>query len=205
MADIWITSDTHFCHNKDFIYGVRNFADATEMSEAIVENWNKIVKPNDTVYLLGDIMLKDNENGVKYFNQLQGNIFVVWGNHDTEARQEYLHDHCKFDGGVYATRLRVGDICFYLSHFPMLTANYDDKHFNRHIFNVHGHTHQRDNWLDKTNPFMYHGGLDSHNCTPVNVEEVIADIRNRWNALGGPNAPSLTFDHGYTLPTGVIL
>ena len=48
--------------------------------------------------------------------------------------------------------------------------------------NLHGHTHQQTNWLDPTNPFMYHVGLDSHNCTPVSIEEIKADIKQKWEA-----------------------
>ena len=69
----------------------------------------------------------------------------------------------------------------YLSHYPTLTANFDEKHFSQHVINLHGHTHQQTNFLQPDNPFMYHVGMDSHNCTPVHIDEVLTDIRNRWN------------------------
>ena len=36
------------------------------MNEAIVARWNSVVEPNDTVYLLGDVMLggPNSENGL---------------------------------------------------------------------------------------------------------------------------------------------
>lgn len=58
---IYVTSDTHFCHNKPFIYEDRGFKNIEEMNDTIIENWNKLVKPDDTVIHLGDVMLNDNE------------------------------------------------------------------------------------------------------------------------------------------------
>ena len=52
------------------------------------------------------------------------------------------------------------------------------------------------------NPFLYHVGLDSHECTPVHFDEVIADIRNRWNELG-LNTNSLRKDDAYGIPDGI--
>jgi hypothetical protein len=84
----------------------------------------------------------------------------------------------------YAHQFKRGKLTFYLSHYPTLTANFDEKHFNQHVINLHGHTHQQTNWLFPDNPFVYHVGMDSHNCTPVHIDEIIADIKNRWNAVG---------------------
>ena len=155
------------------------------MNEQIIENWNKIVPENSIIYHLGDTMLNDNEKGIEYFKRLNGQIFLIWGNHDTETRRNMLfmdgRTRHKMLGGWYAFVIKHGKQSIYLSHYPTLTANYDDKHFNQHLINLHGHTHQRTNWLHADNPFMYHVGLDSHNCTPVHIDEVITDIRNRWN------------------------
>ena len=180
--DIWFTSDTHFCHNQGFLYEPRGFTNVDDMNEAIIENWNKMVKPHDIVYHLGDTMLNDNAKGVECFKRLNGEIFLIWGNHDTENRTNTLFEACrnKMNGGWYAFMIKQGKQSIYLSHYPTLTANYDDKHFNQHVINLHGHTHQHTNWLHADNPFMYHVGVDSHNCAPVHIDEVITDIRNRW-------------------------
>ena len=183
--EIYFTSDTHFCHNQGFLYEPRNFSNINEMNEAIVENWNSIVKPNDIVYHLGDIMLNDNTTAMEYIKQLNGQIFMIWGNHDTDARKELLVRLPHFNGGLYAHIIKYEKFSIYMSHYPTLTANYDDKHFNQHVINLHGHTHQKQNWLTPENPFMYHVGVDSHDCKPVHIDEIITDIRNRWTALGG--------------------
>ena len=201
MNEIFFTSDTHFAHGKSFLYEPRGFTSADEMNEAIIERWNKIVKPDDIVYHLGDTMLNDNEKGIECFKRLNGQIFLIWGNHDTSNRIDALFAACrhKMCGGWYATVIKHGKQSLYLSHYPTFTANFDDKHFNQHVINLHGHTHQRTNWLQIDNPFMYHVGVDSHNNTPVHIDEVLADVRNRWNELG-MNTNILKRDDMYGIP-----
>ena len=186
MAEIFFTSDLHFCHDKEFLYGPRGFKSVDEMNEAIVERWNSIVKSEDIVFVLGDLMLNDNEKALKYIGRLNGNLGVVWGNHDGEARQKLLRERLPARLTImgYAHQFKHHKLTLYLSHYPTLTANFDDKHFSQHVISLHGHSHQKTNWLQPTNPFLYHVGIDSHNCTPVHIEEAISDIRNRWNEIG---------------------
>ena len=203
--EIFFTSDTHFCHQPEFLWGPRGFTNVDDMNEAIVENWNKVVKPHDIVYHLGDTMLNDTEKGIEYFKRLNGDIFLIWGNHDTDNRMNALFEACRsrLMGGWYAFKIKYGKQSIYLSHYPTLTANFDDKHFNQHVINLHGHTHQQTNWLQVDNPFVYHVGVDSHNCTPVHIDEVLTDIRNRWNMLGNTTALLQTPDY-YGIPKGEI-
>ena len=57
MGNIFLTSDLHFGHNKEFIYKVRGFNSIEEMNEAIIERWNSVVNNDDDVYVLGDFIL----------------------------------------------------------------------------------------------------------------------------------------------------
>ena len=159
------------------------------MNETLIENWNKVVKPGDVVYHLGDTILNDTDKGIEYMRRLNGQIFLIYGNHDSPKRIDaiFTHEelHYKMLGGWWAYQFKYNNkFSIYMSHYPTLTANYDDKHFSQHVINLHGHTHQRTNWLDPKNPFMYHVGMDSHNNTPVHIDEIITDIRQRWNEIG---------------------
>lgn len=51
MNNIWITSDLHIGHNKEFLYGNRGFASSEKHDKALVENWNKLVQEDDIVYV----------------------------------------------------------------------------------------------------------------------------------------------------------
>ena len=84
----------------------------------------------------------------------------------------------------------------YLSHYPTLTANYsNNKHFSQNVINLHAHTHQKTNFLNPLNPFMYHVGVDSHNCTPVHIDEIMFDIRQRWEEIGKLPTPVIPEDN----------
>lgn len=197
--EIWLTSDTHFGHQRPFLYEPRGFTTVEEMNEKIIENWNKNVHPEDIVYHLGDTMLNNNSYGIECFKRLNGRIFMIWGNHDSDTRKNLLVEHCHIVGGWYAWLIKYGKLSIYLSHYPTLTSNYDEKHFSQHVLSLHGHTHQRTNWLDPKNPFLYHVGLDSHNNTPVHIDEVITDIRQRWEEIGRlpvPVQPQDTYPYG---------
>ena len=56
---IWFTSDTHFNHNKEFIWKVRGFNTCDEMNEFIVRRWNEMVQPDSAAQKIVFIILKD--------------------------------------------------------------------------------------------------------------------------------------------------
>lgn len=191
MNDIWFTSDTHFYHVQDFLYKPRGFDSFEEMNEAIVQRWNSVVHDGDLVYHLGDVLMSHYD--VNILKRLNGTIFLIRGNHDTDNKLRDIAATGKVVNALVPTSelIKFGKLSLFLCHYPVLTANHDDNHFSRHVINIHGHTHQKGNWLFSDNPFVYHVGMDSHNSTPVHIEEVITDIRNRWNQLGQiPVAPT---------------
>ena len=185
MKNFFITSDLHFCHNKEFLYEPRGFSSIEEMNETIVERWNKVVKPEDEVFNLGDFTLNDIDAAIPYINRLNGKMFWIRGNHDTEKKIAKILDYCDciWDLG-WAYQIKHDKYSIYMSHYPTLTANYDTKKFSQHVIALHGHTHQQQNWINPTNPFTYHVGMDSHNCTPIHIDEIITDVRQRWEEIG---------------------
>ena len=178
MAKVWFTSDTHFCHDRAFVYEPRGFKSVAEMNKAIVERWNSVVAADDTVYLLGDVMLNDNDAGMELLRQLNGKIFIMRGNHDTNARvQLYGTADNVHDCGLYAQTVKLNGYTFYISHYPTMTSNLDnDASLKQHVINLYGHTHQKDNFYQDI-PFMYHVGMDSHDCYPVEITQIIEDIK----------------------------
>lgn len=180
---IYITSDTHFMHGKDFLYGPRGFSSAEEMSEAIVSNWNSIVSPDDTVYHLGDVILTDTEKGMEYLKRLNGNIMLIRGNHDSDARMQLYTDLPNVIYLGYANMLKYKHWLFYLSHYPTLTSNLDDasKPLKARVVNLCGHSHTKNKWADIDQGLIYHVELDAHNNYPVLLDDIIKEFQQLKN------------------------
>lgn len=175
---IWLTSDLHFCHDRGFLYEPRGFKTVQEMNKAIVKNWNSVVEHGDDVYCLGDMMLNDNETGLKLIKQLKGNIHIVLGNHDTLTREELYRDCYNVVEVALAVRLKYKGYHFFMTHYPCYTGNLEKESLKQCTLNLFGHTHQKTKFWEDI-PFMYHVGLDSHDCTPVLIDQVIEDMKEK--------------------------
>lgn len=178
---VYLTSDLHFCHNREFIYKPRGFDSIQTHDYVVAENWNSIVNVDDDVYVLGDIMLNDNQAGKKLLSSLKGKIHIIRGNHDTDERME-LYKKCwnvvEVENVIYPL-IRNG-YRFYLSHFPtMITENPNKKRIKDYLINLFGHTHQTEKFY-KDIPWMYNVGLDAHNNYPIPIDNVIEDIQKKW-------------------------
>jgi calcineurin-like phosphoesterase family protein len=76
----FFTSDPHFGDPGVLAVSRRPFASAQEADEVIVERWNAEVRPDDVVWLLGDVTT-DTGPG-EHLARLNGRIYLVAGNHD---------------------------------------------------------------------------------------------------------------------------
>lgn len=177
MGKIFITSDTHFGHDREFLYGPRGFKSVQESDAEIIRRWNEVVGPEDTVYHLGDVMLNDNENGMNCLRQLNGHIKLIRGNHDTNSRMKLYETLDNVEILGWAEVIKYKKYSFYLSHHPTLTSNLDDMSpLGMRMLNLFGHTHQQTKFHEGK-PFMYHVGLDAHNCYPVLLDDVIEAMK----------------------------
>lgn len=176
MGQIWFTSDLHFCHERDFIWSPRGFKSIYLMNEAIIKNFSEVVSWEDDLYILGDCFLNNNEQGMRLMRQLPGKKHIIWGNHDTNTRQELMREE-GFDCLGYAHQQKFNGQSFYLSHYPTLTANLDnDKPLSKRVINLSGHTHYKEKFYDG-NPLIYNVAVDAHDCYPVNITTILDDIK----------------------------
>lgn len=87
MANRFI-SDLHFHHMNIIKYDNRPFENVDEHDAYIVQEWNKVVAPEDDVYILGDILLTNGQKMLNYrakiLSKLNGKLHLVVGNHDGE-------------------------------------------------------------------------------------------------------------------------
>jgi len=183
MSNIYVTSDLHLNHDKEFLYKPRGFDSIEDMNMAIVNNWNSVVSENDIVYVLGDLMLGGNEGtkkGIELLKLLNGEMRVILGNHDTDNRTEAYKTVDKITSIKFADRIKYNGYSFFLTHFPCITSNLEKETLKQCTINLFGHTHQTTNFYMEY-PFMYHVGMDSHNCTPVSMDQIITDLIEQVN------------------------
>ena len=175
---IYLTSDWHFGHDREFIWKARGYSSVEEMNEIQIEKFNSLVQPDDTVYILGDLMLGNNDEGIKCLKQLNGNKYFVRGNHDTDVRVNLYMDEQNANIGFLgdATTLKYKKYHFYMSHFPTLTGNLEKESLHQMTLNLYGHTHQTTNFYEDR-PYMYHVGVDSHNGYPVLLDDIIEQMK----------------------------
>ena len=175
---VFATSDWHFGHDRDFIKKPRGFSSVEEMNNEIVRRHNEVVGPNDEVYVLGDLMLGDNKVGLAAIAQMNGRLHIVCGNHDTDARVEAYMNLPNVVEVCTAARFKWGKLNFYCSHWPTHTDNLEKESINQCMINFYGHTHQNTNFHDDI-PFIYHVGVDSHDCYPVLISDAVREIKEK--------------------------
>lgn len=155
----WFTSDLHFGHKNVITYCNRPWATLDEMHPAIIAQWNSQVKPEDTVYVLGDFSLSPKWSG-QILPLLNGKKILVCGNHDacfpkklgqSDSKTLKMVDRYRNDGWF---EIHQTETCLWLKndryvklcHFP-----YDTEYDERYKENrpkgsgwlLHGHLHAK--------------------------------------------------------------
>lgn len=165
----WVIADTHFSHqgmcqftNYDGTK-VRPWDNYEEMDEALIENWNSVVSPDDRVYLLGDVAM--GRKGLRCVERLQGRIVLVKGNHDQEKLGKYVD---LFDD-IRACVVKKG---FIMTHIPIHPAC-----LARWNLNIHGHLHnntikeiKHDNIEDQR---YFCASVERINFTPILLDDIL--------------------------------
>lgn len=137
MSNRFLISDTHFGHTNTWQKftlpdgsPLRPFTSTEEMDETMVDNWNRVVRPKDTVYHLGDVVIA--RRNLETVKRLNGRKILIRGNHDIFRDKDYYEAGFEQIHGV-----RVFVDKFILSHIP-LHPDCVGERFKR---NVHGHLH----------------------------------------------------------------
>ena len=126
-------------------------------------------------------MLGDNSVGMSVLKQLNGTIHIILGNHDTDSRIALYKTLPQVVDIAFADRIKYKGYSFFLSHYPMCTGN-GDKELKRAVINLHGHTHQKINYVYENGNRMYHVGVDSHNMQLISIDDIITEIIEKEKA-----------------------
>jgi calcineurin-like phosphoesterase family protein len=172
VANIFITSDPHFGHEnilgftKDDGTSMRSFNTVQQMDDTIIDRWNAVVRPQDKVYVLGDIAMK--RQYIATIARANGHKRLVRGNHDIFRTKDYL----PFFEEIYASRKLEN---LFLTHIPIHpeSLRYD-------WINVHGHVHNNVPALHFGKRYI-NVSTEVTNYTPLAIEQVRELARERFS------------------------
>ena len=168
-TEIFFTSDTHF--NHQYMLNTRKqFTSLEEMNEQLIANWNSRVKRNDLVYHLGDFALGSVAEAVTISNRLNGQIYLVRGNHDRVAENKLCRNRFVWIKDLH--RVKIDGQKIYLLHYAMRTWNC----MHHGSWHLHGHSHGS---LPELDVKSFDVGVDCWNLFPVSYEEVATKMATK--------------------------
>lgn len=186
---VWFTSDTHWGHARVIQYANRPYSSVEEMDEALIRNWNEVVQHGDLVYHLGDLSFHKPEQTCRILARLNGQKYLIFGNHDKDARREegiqshfvWCRDYAEIDvpdpnpliPGAKKPRQKI-----ILTHYSMRVWNRS----HHGSFNLYGHSHGT--LYDDPKLLSMDVGVDPNGYYPVSYEEVKRRMsQKRWEPI----------------------
>ena len=180
---IYFSSDLHLNHKNAIRFTQRPFSSLDQMNRQLIENFNSIVKPKDTLYLLGDVCLfreKEKYEIESLINRLNGNKILVYGNHDDPETFECYSDVAAYKEIKYHRRKLV------LFHYPIVNNEWNGgyghgkemgkKNRKNASIMLHGHIHSKGPHYNRENRrkdiFKYDVGVDANDYKPVSINEI---------------------------------
>lgn len=185
---LFFTSDTHFGHKHILDFCHRPYKDVEEHDQALIDNWNSVVGPDDLVCHLGDFGFGGYPFWKQIRDQLNGHIILIIGNHDWKnltAGSRQLFDEC-----ISQARIIVDDRTIYLNHFPFLCFAHGnpETYGDNYAIQLYGHIHSgpvsQSNDMNRCSilyPTQYDVGVDNNNYTPISCKDVLMKIENQIN------------------------
>lgn len=186
--NIWVTSDSHYNHANILTFidyngnKTREFDNADQMNECILDSWNSVVKPGDIVYHLGDVFFGDREKFKKDWPKFNGSKRLIIGNHDDI---QFLSSGAFFKKVLFWRMFPEYELL--LSHVPLhVSSLYRGADHSAPLYNVHGHIHTM-----SSPPGPYKCVcVEQTNYTPVNIEDLAKEariFREEWRNLKEAN------------------
>lgn len=167
MTRTYVCADTHFGQRNILTFKredgspLRPFKTIEEHDEELVKRWNSVVKDEDRVYLLGDVVM--NRRELKTCGLLKGRKCLIKGNHDIFKLKDYVP---YFDDVRAYVVHKHEDRKVILSHIPIHPDS-----VGRWGVNVHGHLHA--NKID--DPRYICVSMEHIDYTPVVLQDLLKE------------------------------
>jgi calcineurin-like phosphoesterase family protein len=159
MPNIFFTADTHLGHCNILKYCNRPWQTHEAMNEGIIQRFNEVLRPGDTLYHLGDVC--HTQFPLKNFLDRLPNIqvHIIEGNHD--KKKLLAHPKVVWYGIYKKIQLSHGLVLF---HYPILSWNGR----SRGDFHLYGHCHGKTPSLIRSMDC----GIDTNKYYPYHFDEI---------------------------------
>ncbi|KKK93690.1 hypothetical protein LCGC14_2690350 [marine sediment metagenome] len=143
------------------------------MNSTIIKNHNNRVKPEDTVFFLGDFCFKNSPGGKEgegeihnaeyYLKQLNGRFVFIKGNHDGNNSLKTCIEY---------TLIHHGGKNIFLTHNP---ADYNWEY----LWNFCGHVHEKWKFKEVKKSVIVNVGVDVWGYKPISYQEIMKEY-HKW-------------------------
>ena len=151
-------------------YEHRPFKNIEDMTAGLIDNWNKVVRAGDDVYILGDFAFTNSTfmpaTTINFvLAKLNGKKHLIIGNHDTWINKQTFNPRY-FEEMVPYKEIKENGKFIILCHYPIESWNgkeYDSIH-------LHGHTHENDSRPEIN---RYNVCCTLYDYKPVTLKEIL--------------------------------
>lgn len=194
----FFTSDTHLLHagimrHEPDLRG--GFDSPEDMTEAVIQAHNEMVRPNDVVFHLGDVAMGSIADSLPMMGDMNGRFHLVGGNHDrihpimTKGRvaqaERWDIEYRKVFKSIlplqyFTTLSHDPTLRVLMCHFPYEGDSHgEDRHKEYRPIDegcplIHGHVHSQ--W--RTNGRQFNVGIDANNLRPTHEDELVEWVRS---------------------------
>ena len=164
-------ADCHFGDTRVIKFCHRPFSSIEEMDRIMIQNWNRVVREFDDVYIVGDLVYRTT-SPAKYLSQLNGRLHLICGNHDdmitkNPELRKYFVEICDYlvihDRGHRLV----------LFHYPLL--EWDGFYFGS--WHIYGHIHNHPSLNQEKSRQIFKAlncGVDIIGFTPRTFDELVS-------------------------------
>jgi calcineurin-like phosphoesterase family protein len=148
---VFFTSDLHFNHRNIIEYTNRPWRDRAgnpdveSMNQALVNNWNSVIRDEDKVFILGDLAMggpNQAERVARYLDRMRGEKYLIPGNHDSYVLNPPVSDYLNILPPLF--EIKVSDPDAPKNRQYIVMCHYAMKVWNRShhgAWHLYGHSH----------------------------------------------------------------
>jgi len=180
----YFTSDLHFGSENTIKFDKRPFKNAKVFQSKIIKSWNKIIKKEDTLYVIGDFIDYHEDTKDKCLETLEivkkvkSNVILILGNNEERVIKNLFNNefekfktHCislGFKNIMTDYDITINNIPFHLVHKP--------KDRKEGILNLFGHSHKA---IGLYKPYGFNIGCDLNNYQPYSEKDILNLLKKK--------------------------